>query len=81
MMDVPGPYDDALRVAAARSQEWLNQLPGRSVPPRVGADEIRERALALLDEPPLPATEVIEELAGLASPASWPSTPVGSSAG
>jgi glutamate/tyrosine decarboxylase-like PLP-dependent enzyme len=68
MVDVPGPYDDALRVAAARSQEWLNQLPDRSVPPRVTADEIRERALALLGEPPPTAAEVVEELAGLGEP-------------
>lgn len=68
MVDELGPYDDVLRVAAARSQEWLTQLPGRAVPPRVGADEVRERALALLEQPPVPAAEVVEELAALAEP-------------
>lgn len=64
----PGPYESVLRIAAARSLEWLNQLPNRPVPPRVNADEIRLRALAGLNEPPASAEDVIAELAQLAEP-------------
>jgi glutamate/tyrosine decarboxylase-like PLP-dependent enzyme len=68
MVDPPGPYEDALRAAAAHSRQWLTQLPERQVGPRVSADEIREEAFALLGQPPVSAADVVEELAVLAEP-------------
>jgi glutamate/tyrosine decarboxylase-like PLP-dependent enzyme len=62
------PYDEVLLSAARLSLDWLHQLPERAVPPRVGADEIRRQALALLAGPPVSPMAVVEELAALAEP-------------
>ena len=68
VVPVNSPYEQALHVAAAHARDWLDQLPDRDVPPRVGADEIRDRALALLGEAPVAAERVVDELAALAEP-------------
>jgi glutamate/tyrosine decarboxylase-like PLP-dependent enzyme len=61
-------YDGAMSVAAVRARQWLWGLAERDVPPRMAADEIRARALKLLDGPAAAADQVVTELADLAEP-------------
>jgi glutamate/tyrosine decarboxylase-like PLP-dependent enzyme len=68
MNGLDSPYERVLQAAALHAREWLEQLPDRDVAPRVGADEIRDRALALLAEAPVAAERVVDELAALVEP-------------
>jgi glutamate/tyrosine decarboxylase-like PLP-dependent enzyme len=58
---------DALTAAHRLAVEWLDSLPDRAVPPRVGTAEVAT-ALGDLPDGPRPAAEVVEQLAAAVAP-------------
>lgn len=62
------PYDDVLATAERHAKAWLSGLRERPIPPRLGADEIKERLGRTLPETGEPPVEVIERLAAGAEP-------------
>ncbi|WP_269939449.1 pyridoxal phosphate-dependent decarboxylase family protein [Arthrobacter sp. HY1533] len=63
-----GDYRAALERAHAHASSWLGSLPSRPVGPRMDADQLLARFNQPLQEQPLPAAGVVDELARLAEP-------------
>jgi glutamate/tyrosine decarboxylase-like PLP-dependent enzyme len=61
-------YDPALESAHAHATGWLKSLPARPVKPSRTADELLADFAFPLQEHPLPAAAVVDELARLAEP-------------
>ena len=64
----PDDHDRALDRAHAHATEWLRSLPTRPVGPRHTADELLADVAFPLQEQPLDAAAVVDELARLAEP-------------
>ncbi|MBP2375700.1 glutamate/tyrosine decarboxylase-like PLP-dependent enzyme [Paeniglutamicibacter psychrophenolicus] len=63
-----GEYRAALDRAHAHASGWLESLPARAVGPRINADELFAKFSAPLQEQPMDAGSVVDELARLAEP-------------
>lgn len=61
-------YDEVLDVANEHARAWLSGIRERPIPPRLGAEQIKDRLGRALPESGEPATEVIERLAVGAEP-------------
>ncbi len=61
-------YAAALERAALHASSWLASIPGRSVPPRLSADQLREALAGPLPDGPSDPAEVVDELAELVEP-------------
>ena len=64
----PDDYTAALDVASAHARAWLQSLGDRPVPPGVTIDDIHAASDEVLADGPIPAPQVVEELAGLVEP-------------
>ena len=64
----PDVYAAALDRAWVHARSWLASLPDRRVPPRSGADELRQRLGGPLPDGPSEPAEVVDLLAGLVEP-------------
>lgn len=62
------PYDDVLATAERHAKAWLSAIRERPIPPRLGADEIKERLGRTLPETGEASVDVIERLAVGAEP-------------
>lgn len=62
------PYDDVLATAERHAKAWLSAIRERPIPPRLGADEIKERLGRTLPETGEAPVDVIERLAVGAEP-------------
>jgi glutamate/tyrosine decarboxylase-like PLP-dependent enzyme len=63
----PDPYDKALDRAATHARDWLAEIPTRSVPPKVDADQVIASLGDLPDGPTDPA-DVVDLLARAVEP-------------
>lgn len=63
-----GEYRAALDCAHAHASGWLESLPTRAVGPQMNADELFAKFSAPLQEQPIDAGSVVDELARLAEP-------------
>jgi glutamate/tyrosine decarboxylase-like PLP-dependent enzyme len=68
MSSRPESYGPALERAAAHAREWLSSVPGRLVPPRSTADELRKRLGGQLPESSGDPAGVVDELAEVVEP-------------
>lgn len=64
----PDEYRDALDSAHAHAMGWLQSVPTRQVGPRLSADELFAEFSMPLQEQPIDALAVVDELARLAEP-------------
>jgi glutamate/tyrosine decarboxylase-like PLP-dependent enzyme len=64
----PGELRSFLHAVADHAADWLETLDERPIPPRAGADELRERLQPGLGDAPTPAREVIDRLAAEVEP-------------
>ncbi len=64
----PDAYEAALDRAVAHTRSWLHSLPARSVPPAVGADDLRAQFGGPVPDGPMDAADVVDRLAALAEP-------------
>ena len=64
----PDVYAAALDRASAHARSWLASLPDRPVPPRTGADELRDSLGGPLPDGPSEPADVVDLLAGLIEP-------------
>ncbi len=64
----PTDYDAALDVADARSREWIRSIPDRPVRPTATADELLEVFHVPLQDEPMDAAAVVDQLATDAEP-------------
>jgi glutamate/tyrosine decarboxylase-like PLP-dependent enzyme len=64
----PEEYEPALDRAHAHATGWLKSLPTRPIGPGRTADELQADFAFPLQEQPLPAADVVDELARLAEP-------------
>jgi hypothetical protein len=73
------PYREALYHARTHATTWLESLPDRPIPPRLGADDVlKSLGESLPDESADPA-QAIDQLAAAAEPTCWGAHPAGSS--
>lgn len=63
-----GEYRAALDRAHAHASGWLQSLPTRAVGPRMDADQLLAKFAGPLQEQPIDAASVVDELARLAEP-------------
>ena len=61
-------YPEALNRAKAHALSWLESVPTRPVGPRKNVDEMAADFAGPLQQGPIPATDVVDELARLADP-------------
>ncbi|WP_173921827.1 aminotransferase class V-fold PLP-dependent enzyme [Agromyces sp. Marseille-P2726] len=61
--DFASNYEGLLELAGRHARSWLASVPERSVPPRMGADEVADRLGRDLPEQGEPPAEVIDRLA------------------
>jgi glutamate/tyrosine decarboxylase-like PLP-dependent enzyme len=59
-----GAYGAALDRASAHARSWLASLPGRAVPARLNADQVRELLGGPLPDEPCEPADVVDLLAG-----------------
>jgi glutamate/tyrosine decarboxylase-like PLP-dependent enzyme len=64
----PDEYQAVLDRASARSMEWIESIPHRTVAPRVGVDAMKEAFARPLQQEGLDPVDVVDELATLAEP-------------
>ena len=64
----PDEYKDVLDRATARSMEWIESIPDRSVAPRSNVDAMKKAFAHPLQDGPTDPVEVVDELATLAEP-------------
>ncbi|HET8780082.1 MAG TPA: aminotransferase class V-fold PLP-dependent enzyme [Agromyces sp.] len=57
------PYGEVLDVADRHARSWLADIRERSIPPRLGVEEVKDRMGRALPESGEPATDVIDRLA------------------
>jgi glutamate/tyrosine decarboxylase-like PLP-dependent enzyme len=64
----PGEYREALARAQEHSNRWIDSLTSRPIGPQQNADELLASFSMPLQEMPMDAATVVDELAGLAEP-------------
>ncbi|MEO8222515.1 MAG: pyridoxal-dependent decarboxylase [Specibacter sp.] len=64
----PGEYAQALARAQEHANRWIDSLPGRPIGPRHNADQLLASFSMPLQERPIDAAAVVDELARLAEP-------------